>query len=78
MDDQLFLRLLPDDVRKLLEKMLKSKKWFLSITYFKPKVKNDLQHVWITENFPIGNLLKSIEKIKEDVIKKHGLNRTWI
>ena len=53
---------------KLLQDAMSSGRWFLSVTYVSQN--KTLQQGWETRNFPIGDLIPSIEHLKLDMAEK--------
>jgi len=59
-------------IQKIIKKALSSKGFFLTVSYKKKIEKNgkDLNHFWMTENFPTKAILPSLQTIFNDLDKK--------
>ena len=58
-------------IEEELKKALDSGKYFITISYRDVSIKiNDLQHWWITKNYPKEKLLNTLDHIKDDVYSK--------
>lgn len=61
-------------VRKTMEKALNSQRYFITISYQNKNKKEDLQHFWVTKDFPKNSLVPTLNHIRNEVIKKENLS----
>ena len=57
-------------VKKTMERALRSQRYFITISYQDPSQKNDLQHFWITKNFPKNGLIPSLRHMENEIRQK--------
>ena len=60
-------------LKEKIDEALKAGKYLITISYKTNATKNDLQHFWITNNYPKEDLTKSLDHIKNDIIQKEIL-----
>jgi len=62
-------------IRKKLDQALKSGKYFITISYKKNQEtrQDDLQHFWVTKDYPKDSLIPSLDHIRNEIVKTEGL-----
>ena len=60
---------LPKDLADRLQKAIKSGKYFICVTCDVGGPKN-MQHFWMTKNFPKDRLIPTLEYFKDDLTNK--------